>query len=76
MMDCSIKPFFLDLQYRMDPIICTFPSRHFYANRLKNSLEVVHRKKPHKLLEVFGGPAVFVAYGEYRERKKGSSFVN
>jgi len=32
------KPVMLNLQYRMHPSICSFPSRQFYENKLKNGI--------------------------------------
>jgi hypothetical protein len=49
---------FLLYQYRMHPLICSFPSMYFYSNRLKNGLPLENFKKPyHKYKEY--SPLVF-----------------
>ena len=39
-LDNSCQPYFLNIQYRMAPLIRSFPSRMFYHDRLEDSPSV------------------------------------
>ena len=45
-LDADIKPYFLNIQYRMAPLIRLFPSRRFYCNRLCDSESILERPMP------------------------------
>lgn len=45
-LDANIKPYFLNIQYRMAPLIRQFPSSRFYQNRLIDSEQVKDRIMP------------------------------
>ena len=46
MIDGGLKPYFLDIQYRMVSQIRKFPSKMFYDNRLKDPPNILRRKFP------------------------------
>ena len=48
----GIKPYFLDIQYRMEPNIRSFPSKTFYNNRLKDDASISTREWPSEYMEL------------------------
>lgn len=47
--DAEIKPYFLNIQYRMAPKIRNFPSTRFYSGRLKDADSILTRPLPNYL---------------------------
>lgn len=64
MYDCKYYYVMLNKQYRMAPMIASFPSAHFYGSNLKNGSNVsskyyidgplLHDRKPYTLLQING----------------------
>lgn len=66
----------LDVQYRMDPEISTFPSLRFYQSKIQdgpNVQDLAYRKAPAVL---DGGPYIFVKTNGAEERALGGSYKN
>ncbi|GAU99514.1 hypothetical protein RvY_10506 [Ramazzottius varieornatus] len=61
----------LDVQYRMHPLICAFPSAEFYRGALKTGPKVIENSKKWKLL-----PLKFFNLVESREAQDGTSKFN
>jgi superfamily I DNA and/or RNA helicase len=75
-LDAGNKPYFLNIQYRMAPMIRTFPSRRFYQNRLIDAASVAERAVP-PFLECFNGRSVaFVDIKYSREEARSNSCYN
>ncbi len=75
-LDANIKPYFLNIQYRMAPLIRQFPSKRFYQNRLIDAASVTSRPY-HPFLECFVNRNVAfldIKYG--RESLRGNSYMN
>lgn len=45
----GVKPYFLDIQYRMHPDLSFFPNKTYYFSKLVNSESVIHRPLPKSL---------------------------
>lgn len=75
--DNAREPIRLTTQYRMDPAIQQFPSRHFYGSRLVAAEDVLARE-PVMLLPSIPGPYVVVDVPEGKERTPAdsTSFTN
>jgi senataxin len=52
-LDANIKPYFLNIQYRMTPQIRQFPSNRFYHGRLIDAASIAERQHPPSL-DCFG----------------------
>jgi superfamily I DNA and/or RNA helicase len=75
-LDASIKPYFLNIQYRMAPLIRHFPSRRFYQSRLVDAASVADRTTP-PFLECFNNRNVaFIDVKFGREELRGDSYMN
>ncbi len=61
------------MQYRMDPLICDYPSRRFYEGRLAAAPSVVARAPPAFLMP--HGPYMVIRV-DSREMSAGPSFQN
>jgi len=75
----GVRPFLLDIQYRMHPLIAEFASAAFYNGRLQNGVSHIHRKPP----EGFPWPqrqmpVAFVNLEKCEEKREGngSSYIN
>lgn len=75
-LDANIKPYFLNIQYRMSPIIRAFPSSRFYHDRLVDADSVIHRPIPLFLKNFEGRNVLFVDLKYGREERRGDSFWN
>lgn len=75
-LDADIKPYFLNIQYRMAPMIRHFPSKRFYNDRLVDSDPVKERLEPSFLSGFEKRNVIFVDVKYGREEKKGNSFTN
>lgn len=71
--DEGVKPYFLNVQYRMDSLIRKFPSQRFYQNRLVDGQNVVARSNNlslvKQILQPFMGKNLIflgIDYGEER----------
>jgi len=69
MMTAGCPVTMLEVQYRMAPIIRSFPSLFFYQNKLRDALEVINREQPYWLPEV---PFVFIDLLSSRESREAS----
>lgn len=50
LISCGISPYFLNIQYRMTPMIRAFPSAMFYQSRLTDGENIFTRETPAQLL--------------------------
>ncbi|KAK3260650.1 hypothetical protein CYMTET_30404, partial [Cymbomonas tetramitiformis] len=65
----------LEMQYRMHPAICAFPSRTFYESRICDGVTAQGRHQPfHREQRL--GPLVFVNVADGRESSQGTSLRN
>ena len=77
MYDCGKEHVMLDLQYRMRPEICTFPSRSFYEGKLMNGDNVVKESYGSHSTTLFDGKPVVFLQSSGSERKASSgSYCN
>lgn len=77
MIDCRYPHVMLDVQYRMKPDICQFPSRRFYQSRLLNGSNVIQESYGRHSRRVLGGrPYTFVQVAGVEEQGAGGSYRN
>jgi senataxin len=67
LIDCGIKPYFLDIQYRMAPLIRAFPSRTFYSDLLRDAPSISARPMPPSLQPFKGRNLFFLDVSAARE---------
>lgn len=74
----GVRPYFLDIQYRMHPEISFFPSKNFYYAKLQDSEEVVGRSDPEYLRFLQNGRNLFINVHDSEERldEETKSFYN
>lgn len=58
-LDSKIEPLFLEIQYRMSPLIREFPNIYFYQNKLKDGAEILQSSSSISFLKT--KPVVFIA---------------
>ena len=85
MNDCHCSYIMLDIQYRMNPGISSFPSRQFYNNKIKNGPNVLKQQyrsatpllcgKPYYFLQVDGDEEQAVC-GSYRNHAEANRVVD
>ena len=71
-----MRPYFLNIQYRMAPAIREFPSSRFYQGRLVDAPQLEQREMPAFLERFAGRNVAFVDVGFGREERKGESYCN
>lgn len=75
--DSGIQPYFLNIQYRMSPMIRQFPSERFYQQRLVDSNNVFMRDIPELLRPFsFERSVMFIDLKYGQQRIQQSSFCN
>ncbi|CAK73310.1 unnamed protein product (macronuclear) [Paramecium tetraurelia] len=72
-LDNNVKPYFLDIQYRMHSEIRMFPSEYFYQNKLKDHESTNTRNLPSKF---FKNRVLFLDILDGQEQKDGTSNIN
>ena len=82
---CGYAYAMLDVQYRMNPAIASFPALHFYNSKVINGDNVSHSNykaaatlldgKPYTFLQIAGAEEQ-VAGGSYRNRLEAAAVVN
>eukprot|EP00472_Partenskyella_glossopodia_P013429 CAMPEP_0197539046 /NCGR_PEP_ID=MMETSP1318-20131121/61493_1 /TAXON_ID=552666 /ORGANISM="Partenskyella glossopodia, Strain RCC365" /LENGTH=264 /DNA_ID=CAMNT_0043097651 /DNA_START=98 /DNA_END=892 /DNA_ORIENTATION=- len=72
------KPWLLSIQYRMHPEICSFPSRMFYASKLKNANQLERRPPPLSWRSDLSKPYMFFDLPKSHEQlgESGNSYRN
>ena len=70
-----LPSFFLDLQYRMHPILAEFPSTNFYCGNLKSGVSPSERALPNELERILNHPLIFVDTSA-NDQRIGKSFKN
>jgi superfamily I DNA and/or RNA helicase len=70
---CGAEYTMLDVQYRMHPTICAFPSNHFYSGKLLNGGKSARQQ--HSLL-LNSNPLVFLEVDNGQERTYECSLCN
>ena len=70
-----ISSFVLDEQFRMHPLLASFPSIKFYDGKLKTA-ESVHQHNPPKVVIFGGDPLVFFDVPDAHEEQIGTSYRN
>jgi senataxin len=75
-LDAGIRPYFLNIQYRMAPLIRHFPSVHFYQDRLLDAPLIASRSLPPDLLPFASRSVLFLDAKLGEEMKQGDSHCN
>lgn len=76
MIDAGLKPYFLDIQYRMTPQIRLFPSRAFYNGRLLDDQSVLKRTYPREIEKFKNTNVIFIDVKFGAERLVDKSYEN
>jgi senataxin len=76
MIDGGLKPYFLDIQYRMSPQIRYFPSKCFYNGRLTDDYSVRNRLYPNEIRTFANSNLMFLDVKFGSEKKVDKSYEN
>ncbi len=76
MIDNKVKPLFLNIQYRMHPLISYCPNKMFYWQRIKDSDYVNTRPDYPEFSFLRNRRVVFVDDVDSQEERIGSSYIN
>ncbi|KAL7580853.1 hypothetical protein ACA910_001126 [Epithemia clementina (nom. ined.)] len=73
---CQHPYIMLDVQYRMNPKISSFPSMQFYDSKISNGENVLHSEYGSRVSLVDGSPYIFMNVNGREERGAGGSHKN
>lgn len=74
LMDAGHPVKMLQVQYRMHPLICAFPSKHFYSSNLRADSSLATRQRPSLCAGL--QPLSFIDTGQRSARREGNGWAN